>query len=394
MKMSGMKAIRKAAEENVVISRDLSDSSSLDRVNEPGDDDPAVSRAETEPAGDEQKRNWCNDTVDIDAVPPLKVIEYINKPFAELHYLYNYLRVSNEDSCHEYAQKQCGGKLTDVNWLRFNLDLGGKDDDRFRMAHRQWNDPGQIELTDWAYFFEKVGLSRAYHGTRVDFFAANVKLRHAAVHRSHWELSKASLELAMMLPAILGDDRRASETKHVYEAFLQDPSSLDPSKASFLRTRLHPEREEPILIPELLCQIQTLLEASAFPYAKVEDPDFLKKYHFEVPEQVELQEYCKHWDESSSHVKQHPDSLFMYPDPEGRGFCFHSTLVNVIALRNNAAHRLFNVDPEISTAYAIRKQVESAKAFAIMVGDPATAEKIEIIASTWLAKYRPAANAM
>ncbi len=95
----------------------------------------------------------------------------------------------------------------------------------------------------------------------------------------------------MMLPTVLGNDRRASEIQQVYEAFLLEPSTLDEETSAFVGTRLHTQNNEPVLIPELLCHIQSLLEASEFQYATVADPDFLETYNFKVPQQIELQEY-------------------------------------------------------------------------------------------------------
>ncbi len=401
--MSGMEASLRAAQENADASRNLEDEYYLDRKNELGDEDPTDDPAEIEPAEDEQEYDWCNpplsenpmffETNDIDAVPPPIVVEYVNKPFAELHYLYNYLRVSNEDSCREYAQKQYGERLTDVDWLRVTLDGGERHQHRFEMADKPWNAPGQVELDGWGYFFGKVELPMVHYETRLKLFSANNKLRQAAVHRFHCGLSKGDLELAMMLPAILGDERRASETQQVYEAFILDPSTLDERTRAFVNTRLYTEDSEPVLIPELLSHIQTLLETSAFNYATEADPNFLKTNNFTVPQQIELQQYWTRWQTSNPTVTRHPNSLSTYPDPDSSRYSFRTTLTDIKELRNYATHRLFNADPEISSAGAIRKHVEWAKAFAVMVGDAATAEKVECIGARWLARYRPGASA-
>jgi len=95
------------------------------------------------------------------------------------------------------------------------------------MADKNWNAPGQIELDLWDYFFKVVGLPKGNNELRMKLFSANNKQRQAAVHRRHRGLSKENLEFAMILPAVLGDDQRASEIEQLYKAFLQDPSTLN-----------------------------------------------------------------------------------------------------------------------------------------------------------------------
>jgi len=413
--MSDLDTASKADQEIVDTSRYSDEGWTSDSEDEPGDDKVAEIAAEADSADEEQEDDspispaptstpgdaewgeirrqlgeWDNrvtvlpssefDPNDLEPAPP---VVYVDKPFTELHYLYNYLRVSNEDSCCEYAQKYLGENLRDRPCLRWTLDS---------RSFENLTAPGQVELEGWNDFFKVVGLPKGNYELRMKLFSANNKLRQAAVHRRHWELSKENLEFAMTLPAVLGDDQRASEIEQVYEAFLQDSSTLDAGMRDLVNRRLYTQDNPPVLIPELLGQIQSLLEVSAFRYAMEVDPAFIKENDFEVPEQVELPEYWRRWDQTCLKIRQHPDSLSEYPDPDGRGMSFRFALRDVKDMRNYAVHRKFAVDPECSSAEEINKRVWSAKAFASMVGDPATAEKIELIASTWLAKYRPAVD--
>lgn len=58
-----------------------------------------------------------------------------------------------------------------------------------------------------------------------------------------------------------------------------------------------------------------------------------------VPEQVELQEYWRRWVTFSSIVKQHPNSLSVYPNPQDYRSVLYSTLTDVKEFRDYAAHR-------------------------------------------------------
>lgn len=428
--MSDIETILRSAQDNVTASTDVDEYWGWDSKDEPGDNKFAEDAAADQLVNEEQGESspispahaltdaeWeevlraqreeygCGEysppnddvmvfeTTDIDTLLATKEVEYVEKPFVELHHLYNYLLISLEDSCREYAMRCFGEKMTDRSWLIVKLDLGPDHNTRFSMADKQWAAPGQIEIGGWVFFIERLGLPEGINKLRDKLFPALNKLRQAAIHRWHWRLSKENLEIAMLLPDILGDERCASEMKQVYTAFLQDPAALDAETKVFLHASLCTQKSAPVLIPELLGRIQTLLENSAFAYAKKVDPTFLREYNFEVSEQVELQEYWRRWTESGSQVRQHPESLTEYPDPYGTGGGFRETLYNIKELRNQAVHRLHNADPEISTADSIRKTVEWAKTFAVMVGDSKTAEEIELIFSTWVAAYRPALNA-
>lgn len=325
---------------------------------------------------------------------PVEIRTYLPNSFRELHYFYNYVRVTLENSCRDAALTALGENLADQLWCRRRLIDPGRSnhscrihDSCFAMADKEWTEPGQIELESWSYFFGKIDVPGIEFDDRIEMFECLDSLRQAAVHREHCRLSKEDLEVAMRLPTILLDEARSSEIGQVYQILLQEPSARSLEDQAVFDRLVYTQENPPCQLTQLLGQLQYLCECSAFEYAKAKDPTFLEKLPAECPERIELQEYLFRWEYEPN--MQHPDSIESYPDAEGRGWPWRQALYDIKQLRNEATHRSLRTDPKKTHISILKQRIEWAKAFVRMVGDPAQADRMQDIADEWLATHRP-----
>ena len=319
-------------------------------------------------------------------------LTFLGNRFREWHYFYNFVRMTLEDSCRGAVVQAWGERPEDLPWLRYKLcdpdvPMCRVREDMHAMADKEWSQQGQIELDGWAYFFDRVGVQNIEFKDKTLVFGCANNLRQAAIHRNHSRLSKADLEVALQLPAILLDEQRSSEVQKAYQIVLQDPSERSSEDQDHFSRLVYAQEDAPIQLTQLLDQLQHLCERSAFAYAQEKNPQFLECRSATDCERIELQEYLYRWENRPE--LQHPSSSARYPDPDGNGWQWRQTLYDAKKLRNEATHRTVRVTSLNTTRNFIDRRVTWAKTFALMVGDSAQVKKIEEIAKEWLTHYGP-----
>ncbi len=177
---------------------------------------------------------------------------FLGGSFREVHCLYNYLMLSEEECCRQLVEKYLHDKLANYDWRREKLydpDLQNSHDRQkgscFAMADKDWLERGQIELDGWEYLFEKLDFLEISPEYRNKLFECLDDLRQAAVHRNHYRLSKDSLETALQVPSLFGDEHRASEMQRVYRIALQEPSERHPEDQTFFKNSYTPSSTTP-----------------------------------------------------------------------------------------------------------------------------------------------------
>ena len=328
--------------------------------------------------------SWCKSEGSGDqALPP--EIEYLERPFQELHSFYRYVLNIGEESCFDFAQQLFNGNLDDEQWdriQRFDFDD--------RMVAKEWKEPGQIEIPDWAYFFAHSGIRIHYPG--IDHFEINKifecmgDLRQAAVHRDHKRISRMDLETALRLPGLFGDEDRESQLARIYDIVLQEPSNRCPENISFFETTIHTQEKTPTTLYQLMQQTQYLAECSAFKFAQKNDPEFLKEKSADCPERLELPQYTGRWEH---HIWKHADSVQDYP-PHIKDRRDWRDVCNLARLfRNDTTHRCLKAGPGQYSDFVFRQRIQWATNFVKAMEDPENAQRIQDLADAWSAEYAP-----
>lgn len=318
---------------------------------------------------------------------PLEIIDckYLENPFEELHYFYNYVLSTLEDCCSNRAQQRFSKELEDTDWKN-PLLIDHRFDNPRKMADKQWHEPGQIELEAWLYFFEKVCLNANHEEQNKVFRYAN-RVRQAAIHRIPVDVD--SLEYALRLPALMGDHKRAAELRAVYDVIIKGLSTAEPATMAEIEKLIHVNKYPIITQNDLLQHIQHRLEVSCHKYCKSigfdnwNIADWGDVQSWVSPENIELQIYQEMFDKNET--AQHTSSLERFPAQDGNRYGFKRALYWMRELRNHVAHRNINVGAS-RTEGALEKCVERAQTLAVMVGDPEQAVEIRKISDEWIAK--------
>ena len=334
-------------------------------------------------------------TTDIDKIEPEKERKYLQNPFRELHYFYNYLQTTLEESCFDFANRTYGDDLKDHGWktLQF-INLHGSSGEYKKsqeMVYKQWHVRGQVELLHWDHLFKKLLLPVSLEVNDKIFHSAD-RLRQAAVHRYTNFVSIDDLECAMQLPALLQDWHRINEIQLVYDTIKADVGTMNAETRAKVDALLHINVYPVITQNDLLQRVQHLLEASCHSYAQRSNPNFwtlgvpkslgagYAEQGFEEPENVELSRWQEYFDETNTN--QDPSSRDKYPFEDGDRYAFRLALRNARDFRNIATHRSLKTGDE-AVPGILEERIEWAIRLAHMLGDSAQADAIQRIADEW-----------
>ena len=318
---------------------------------------------------------WDNSTADIDEPRHHKEPTYLSNRFRDLHLFYNYLRLSFEGLCHEWAMQKHGNDLADHGWkaLKFS-NIYDLEDDKDKVSI-QYHEPGQAALEHWTFFLKKMTSIPCEILKDVDM------LRHVAVHRRHYELSIEDLENALKLPRLLDRQDSNKAIQRAYEV-IKFPTVASAKQKEEIAQVIDVYNQPIITQNDLLSRIQYLLEISCFKYATQLDLP-IHELGWTIPEEVELQQWEEYFQDMR--VQQAQNSLSEHPAGEGGLSSFAVVLSSMRALRNRTVHRGHNVG-ESAVPNALEADVKLAMKFAIMIGDPDQAKEIEKLAQTWYAE--------
>ena len=308
---------------------------------------------EAEPGWNSTDSGYVSDTTPLEPAPlSAEAIKYQQLPLRSAYYLHSYASRILEACCLKYARKHHAADLSDLMW---------KCD--------------QVELERWmTYFSRHFDLSsKIQEGV--------IYLRNAAIHRYDGEkLSYADVVYAMRLPACLQDWEADAEIEDAFLYVIGDPE-LDKDTTARVEAAMYAPR--PCTMDcQLLSQIQTLIEESCFDYASRKIPHVLATKGWEIPEQVELPQWCKTYDTARL---QHDDTARLRHDesadtifPGMDDFSLRNLLDHARSdIRNPAAH--FNrvgIDRSV-------KAVHVAIRLCILQADWRRAIEIEVLAESY-----------
>ena len=330
---------------------------------------------------------------DIDRpVPELKEAERLQNPFRELHYFYHYIVTTSERICLEFARGHPLWDLDSPNFLRSRLYDPENPRGFYSLADKDWNEPGQIEMSYWYFFFRKLACICCSHEQSMTVFKHLDRVRQAAVHRQHSLVDREVLEAAMVLPRLMRNREKDDEMTRVYSILRKDDGYRSPEDQEFFNKCVYTQENRPISIHEFLAQLQYLCETSAFEYARTADPEFLTSWHADCPEHIELRRYYDHWSTPSSSVKPHPSYLETHPDTYDTESRWCQTLDGMRQLRNDATHRSLCTEPAYTARKALEQRVQWASTFVAMMGEKEMVARVERIGKQWLDEYGPVAE--
>ena len=292
-----------------------------------------------------------------------------NTPYEEQYYLFDFILVTLEESCREYAQKvNLQEKHRSRTWRSINIKGNRACDDL------HWFRLDKLELNEWAELLrslrwcwlpggeepENWDEPWAFHRT----ISALEQFRHDTIHRRK-QRARDVLDV-MRLPGYLKDDSRAQEIQKVYDLW-----------------RVEVTREEAMNIlrrpramnqgHRLLSKVQNLLEVSLFGYAQRVYGGSRARRCWECAEKVELQNW-----ESTHILTENTHFADFYPEPSTN--LYRSIFASLRTLRNAASHR-----SEVSR-WKMMKLLKSSIMITMLMDDQVQALEIEVLGEQWLTK--------
>ena len=236
-----------------------------------------------------------------------EAVKYQALPSRTAYYFHTYATRIMEACCLKYARTHLAANLSDFEWKRRNLLFENPQYPDDHWVFRDWLAEDQIELEIWMRFFEQF---RLHYGIR----NAVIYLRNAAIHR--WDRENLNYEKfspAMKFPAFLKDGEAEAEIKNAFAYVMEDPT-LDSDATARVEAAMYAPRPPCTTDCQLLSQIQTLIEESCFNHARREIPHVLATKGWEIPEQVELPEWCLTYDDARVRHDKSANDIFPYLD--------------------------------------------------------------------------------
>ena len=304
-----------------------------------------------------------------------EAIKYSQLPFVTKHHFLTHIQRILEATCLDYARTKLSGYLGDLEWKKKKLMFPSGEYEPDKYVYRDWLAEDGIELKYWLKMFHqcfRAGLKKPYG----EIFNAAVFLRNAAAHRNDLgDFGFEELSLAMQLPEILGDVRREVEIDDAFRYIMEDPTLDDDDKESVKTAMFSPPPCTSHY--RLLGRIQTMLEETCFNYAFSKIPEVLQKNGWEIPQQIELQQW---YDVFFNYYVRHDDEahkLFPYLD--------NRSLLDALSgarnkIRNVVAHRELLTDEEAV------QQVHAAIMICILMGAWQQAVEVEVLAEGYFTR--------
>ena len=320
---------------------------------------------ETDTSNLEKRDSGYNSFVD-----STEAIIYSQLPFKTKHYLLNYTQQILESTCLKYAREHFRTSFEDPVWKKINMQ-STREFPLGELVDRDWLAEDGMELVCWMQMFSRLSMPRS---TRI--FESVMDLRNASVHRGdRGQLGFEEYSLARELPKLFGDSKGESDITNAFRYILDDPTLDEDTKASI---------EQAMYIPrkctthyQLLDRIQTLLEETCFNYAARKIPDVLARNGWNMPEQVEFQNWANIFYRAG--ISHDDSAIDAFPDTDPRAlsdYLFGARL----HIRNTLGHRLPISDEKLTS------QIHRAINICILLGDWDQAVEIEVLAEGYFTK--------
>lgn len=220
-------------------------------------------------------------------------------------------------------------------------------------------------------FADRVNMPRSKR-----IFESVIDLRNAAVHRDdREELGFKEFSYAMKLPKLLGDSKGESEIINAFRYVMEDPTLDEDTKASVEKAMYTPRTCTTHY--QVLNRIQTLLEETCFNNAARKIPEVLAKNGWNIPEQIELQNWQKVFQNAGIIHDDSANDILPNVYPGQLSDLLWGARLNI---RNILAHRLPLSDEKLIT------QVQRAINICILQSDWIQAVEIELLAESYFTK--------
>lgn len=220
--------------------------------------------------------------------------------YALLRHMINVFEASFHGLGHHYFGEDIKSEI----WRRKTLT----DDGVGRLASQSWDKVHAVEVKDWIKFLERVhdakllpkdaledpktfsppDLNPAFHILRL----ANY-IRNRTFHRDE-PVIESQLRMALRIPRLLKDYKRAEELEAIYGVIVNDPT-LDVPSSQRVRDILFPPRPEFGTCFQVDAKVLSMLEEGSFYFAQREDCRILAQRFWTAPEYGEMQIYANHW---------------------------------------------------------------------------------------------------
>ena len=345
-----------------------------------------VTVQETKPAWDCSDSGYSSDasssTVHLPPPSP-EEIKYDQLSFKKKHDLHTYVVRTLEAACFNYGRTRLAKLLGDFEWKRLHLQFRDSQYPDDRLVYKDWLKEDQIELKSWALMFERLILSVPDHGAELKVPGAGamlncaIMLRNATIHRGELqegdELTYQLYCNATRLPGeLLRDSQAASEIQDAFAYVTEDPK-LDSDARARVEAAMYAPR--PCTTDrQLLVRIQTLLEESCFNYASRKIPHVLATKGWQIPEQVELPEWCRVYDDARLQHDVSADNIF----PDMGEYELRNLVHDArTGIRNPAAHFQSVLIDKLVMA------IHGAIRLCILQADWRQAIEIEVLAETY-----------
>ena len=312
-----------------------------------------------------------------DSEPTPEEINYDQLSFKKKHYLHTYVVRTLEAACLKYAQERLAELLGDLEWKRRNIVFNDPEYPEGSLAYRDWLEEDQIELKSWANLFERVGPT----GCLRKSISESVKfLRNATMHRGQLRDDKIftywDYFVATRLADFLKDQKAASEIKEAF-AYVTGDQSLDDVARARVEAALYTPRICKTQC-QLLTRIQTLIEESCFDYAHRKIQHVLVAKKWEMPEQVELPEWCNTYDMSRVRHDESANDIFPSMNDWSLRNLLHDARCDI---RNPAAH--YGIVSTHKLVYATHVAIQ----ICILQADWHRAIEIEVLAESYFTDF-------
>ena len=302
--------------------------------------------------------------------PNKKPLDLWTVPFLVQHHFLSTLRTLLERTIHTYlshhistgaitafahqcyTQQPLDGKLGERDWLGGNVDL--PDSVRVLRHHLCWD--LRVRVGE-----EEAGGDLVHH-----VLSAVEGVRHANVHRVE-RVSVRELEMAMLLPTLLGDGARARFLEAMWETVRNPPPNMLRSVEQALRRVadgfVAPPRGEVWRMDrhQLLLRVMAVQEVALFQFARRRNPQYFASNRLSTAEQMDP----RRWSDEQ-------DEIFL--DYSGD---VHNPLSSAHEIRNVCIHRN-DID-----MYWLMPRLMKVMELVLIVGDDSRALEIEILVEQW-----------
>ena len=267
------------------------------------------------------------------------------------------------------------------------------------LTNQSWDQAHAVEIKFWLTVIKRVreasllpedalanpeGYSLPHLGPALFIISMAEYIRNRTFHREEY-VSEYYGRLALKIPRMLNDHKRAEELETIYETLINDPTLDEPSSQSVRDILFAPHPESGTSL-QVEAKMLSMLEEDWFCFAEREDPEFLTRKFWGMFEYGEIQIYASHWVEPPAKYRSLAEAtepgecvdldgqFFMHPHLR------EQFLKDATGLRNSVSHR--NISSERSVCFS----AWSAILCFILMGDRIRAIEVESLVEAFLTK--------